>query len=70
MSDYTHENVPVNVRLKDGAYQLGAVVDGAFFAFGSVKQGSFEDDVAEAKEASAKAQADTPAPGPVPPNQV
>jgi hypothetical protein len=69
MSDYTHENVPVNVRLKDGAYEAGLVIDGAFLVFASYKQGGFDEDVQEAKDDAAKTAADAPPPGTVPPVQ-
>lgn len=69
MSDYAYENVPVALRLKDGAYEIGAVIEGGFFAFGSFKAGGFEDDLAEAKANADKTSAEAPAPGTVPPVQ-
>jgi len=52
-----YENVPVGVRRRDDNYEVGLVIDGGFFAFGSYKAGGFEDDLAEAQEAQATAKA-------------
>ena len=55
--ELAYENVPVGVRKRGDAYEVGLVIDGAFLAFGSYKAVGFEQDVEEGRAAQAKAAA-------------
>jgi hypothetical protein len=68
--EYLYSGVPIALRDRGEYVEIGAVIEGGFFAFGAYKTGGFNDDLAEAREAQAKAQADRPAPGTTPPAQV
>lgn len=52
----TYNDVPVGVRRRDDAYEVGLVIDGGFFAFASFKAGQFEDDLAKAQAEQAEAK--------------
>lgn len=54
MSDPAFTEVTVAYRRREDAdqVQLGAIVDGAFIAFASLKAGGFDEDVSEAKQAA------------------
>lgn len=74
MADLEYTEAPLAYRRRDdaGQVELGAVVDGAFIAFASLKAGGFDDDVHEAQQAAdakktveaqqAQGSSDNPAP--------
>lgn len=59
-----YENLPVAVRLSPAgdSYEVGVVIHGELFAFGSFSVGGFDVDVAEAAEAETRALGTAPPP--------
>jgi hypothetical protein len=58
VADVEYTECTVGYRRRDGqdSVEVGAIVDGAFFAFASFKEGGWDSDVHEAQQAAAAQQ--------------